>query len=82
MSSPICTMFLSCLIHGDTALVFTHESKTVFCYALGESFRTIFPKWTKNYAKRYHRESFGLKQDMQILVGLGRHSRLDRALFP
>ena len=52
------------------------------CYALGASFRNLFLKSTKYYARYYNRKSFGLEQDMQNLVDnpSGRHSRLGPAL--
>ena len=47
----------------------SHTNRIEYCYALDASFRNYFLKRTKYYAKHYYRKPFGLKQDMQILVG-------------
>ena len=47
----------------------SHTNQADYCYALSASFRNLFLNWTKYYAKHYYLRSFGIKPDMQILVG-------------
>ena len=47
----------------------SHTKQTEYCYALGAPFRNLFLKWRKYSAKHFYLKSFGLKLDMQILVG-------------
>ncbi len=46
-----------------------HTNEIQYCYALGASFRNLCLKTSNYYAKHCYQKSFGLKQDVQNLVG-------------
>ena len=47
----------------------SYTNRTQYCYAPGASFRNLFLKTTKHYAEHSYGKLFGLKRNMQNLVG-------------
>ena len=68
LSSPFWTMFLAFLFM-NILILFSYVNQAEYWHAHSALFRDLFLKRSKYYAKHYHRESFGPRQDMQILVG-------------